>query len=134
MSQIPSGVHSPGTVLSPSTTRTIAFFMFALAVPKEFFISAGTGVIFWIIGKTYSSTLRIVPEHHAERVRGDVRDLDQRAVVAGKLLAHFAAAALASPALVFLAEQREHALDRGADRHRFVRAHVVGDRDVRHVA
>ena len=57
MSQMPSGVHSPGTVLSPSTTRTIAFFMFAFAVPNEFFISAGTGVIFRIIGNTYSSIL-----------------------------------------------------------------------------
>ena len=57
MSQMPSGVHSPGTVLSPSTTRTIAFFMFAFAVPKEFFMSAGTAVIFAIIGNTYSSTL-----------------------------------------------------------------------------
>ena len=30
--------------------------MFALAVPKEFFVSTGMGVIFLIIGKTYSST------------------------------------------------------------------------------
>ena len=49
-------------MLSPSTTRTMAFFMFAFAVPKEFFISTGTGVIFRIIGKTYSSTL---PSSHS---------------------------------------------------------------------
>ena len=57
MSQIPSGVHSPGMELSPSTTRMMAFFMFAFAVPKLFFTSTGIGVIFGIIEKTYSSTL-----------------------------------------------------------------------------
>src|SRR5438105_1931604 len=41
-------------VLSPSTTFTTARCMLASAVPNEFFITAGIGVIFRIIGKTYS--------------------------------------------------------------------------------
>ena len=126
MSQMPSGVHSSGTVLSPSTTRTMAFFIFALAVPKEFFVSTGTGVILRIIGKTYSSTL---PSSHSTTPRvwvvmfvtlmSDPSSLEN--------WSRTSCGSTRSPSHVFLAAAARGRLDRGADGHRFVGAHVVGD-------
>ena len=91
-------MHSEGTVLSPSTTRTTAFFMFALAVPKEFFTSMGMAVIFLIIGKTYSSTLASSQSTTPRVWVVMLVTLHEAAVGIGKLVAHLDAAGRARPA------------------------------------
>ena len=60
--------------------------MFALAVPKEFFATAGIGAHFADHREDILLELRVIPQHHAEGVRGDVRHLNQAAFARGKLL------------------------------------------------
>ena len=73
--------------------------MFAWAVPKLFLNSAGTEVIFLIIGYTYSSKLLSFHNHDAQAVRGDVRHLDQAAVAGGKIVSRVAAGTVFLPVL-----------------------------------
>jgi len=99
----PAAYTRRARVLSPSTIRTTARGIFALAVRTSFFAVAGISRHFFGHRENIFFEVRFIPKHHAERVRSDVGHLNETRLRGGKFLVRFFPKASSRPRFFLLA-------------------------------